>query len=118
MKKFTPLLLFPLLLAGCAGSLSNDAAKEKVESFINDTLMAGAPMQATVTDVAKENGLFKITVDAGGQTVDSYLTSDGKLFFPQAMDIAEIEEQAAAMKDLAPEVMPGDLPENIEVPLE
>ena len=102
MKKLIPLLLIPLVLAGCSGGLSSDAAKEKVEGFINNTLMAGAPIQATVTGVSKENGLFKIVVDAGGQTVDSYLTADGALFFPQAMNIAEIEEQAAALGDLPP----------------
>lgn len=109
MKKLIPLLLIPLVLAGCSGGISNDAAKEKVENFINDTLMAGAPIQATVTSVTKENGLFKIVVDAGGQTVDSYLTSDGSLFFPQAMNIAEIEAQAAAMGDLTPPTPPVDV---------
>ncbi|MFA6171509.1 MAG: hypothetical protein WCW77_05395 [Patescibacteria group bacterium] len=84
-----------LVLAGCSLNLASakknlkpDEAKAKAEKYINDNLMQGS--KATVDSVTEENGLYKLKVNIGnGQTVDSYITKDGKTFFPQSMAIEE-----------------------------
>ena len=73
--------------------LSPEEAWVQTENFINKNLMAPGS-KATVKEVTEEGGLYKLVVDVGtGQDIDSYLTKDGKLFFPQAIDIAEAEKE-------------------------
>ncbi len=99
-------LLGGLLLAGCSlktrtasSILSPEQAKAKAEKFINDNLMRGRG-QATITKIDEDEGLYRLTVDIGQKKpVISYLTKDGKKFFAQAMDIADVEKQAQAQKD-------------------
>lgn len=114
MKK-TIILAFVLglFLTGCSvnlgKNLSKNKAKEKiltskeasstVESFINNNLMQPGS-KAIIKDIAEEGGLYKITINLpGGQEITSYLTRDGKKFFPEAMDIAEVEKKAAQNKN-------------------
>lgn len=100
MKKTIILGLMLIILAGCSltkgggkNVLGLEAAKAKAESFINNNLMAPGT-QATIKEATEEPGLYKFVIDLGnGQTLVSYLTRDGEKFFPQVMDIAEIEEQ-------------------------
>ena len=75
--------------------LTPEEAKAKTEEFINANLMQPGST-ATVKEITEEGGLYKMTIDIGSeQDIDSYLTKDGTKFFPQVMDIAEIEQQAA-----------------------
>jgi hypothetical protein len=100
MKK---LLLFGLaavvMLTGCASQTKNlkpDQAKERAGKFINAALMRPGT-QATVTELVKLGGLYKMKIDIGsGDPIDSYLSLDGKLFFPQAMDIDVVTADLAA----------------------
>jgi glutaredoxin len=56
--------------------------------------------KAIIKDIAEEGGLYKITINLpGGQEITSYLTRDGKKFFPEAMDIAEVEAKVAQNKN-------------------
>ena len=41
---------------------------------------------ATLGSVTEENGLYHLKITIGGQQFDSYMTLDGKLFFPSALD--------------------------------
>ncbi len=104
MKK-TILLAFgffvALTLTGCSvmgGELSEEKAKQVAEDFINSTLMPPGGT-ATVKELVEEGGMYKLVVNANGQEIISYLTQDGKIFFPNAMNIEETlktkEEQAA-----------------------
>jgi len=70
-------------------TISVDAAKTKAEEFINKFLMQSGS-KATVKEVTTEYGLYKVKVDITSDVVDSYLTKDGRLFFPQALNIEEI----------------------------
>jgi len=67
-----------------------------VLDFVKNTL---AQPNATVTSVSEENGLYKVALNLGTQTVTAYITKDGSTFFPQAMNIADTEKQAAAQKN-------------------
>ena len=70
-------------------------AKTIVEKFVNTYLMQ-AGSTVTISNVTESYGLYKMTISVGsGQTVDSYVTKDGKLFFPQALNISETEKAAS-----------------------
>ena len=77
-------------------TISTDAAKAKAEEFINKFLMQSGS-KATIKDITTEYGLYKLSIDITSDVVESYLTKDGKLFFPQALNITEI----SAAKDTA-----------------
>ena len=77
------------------GTLKPEAARVKVENFVNAYLMQNGS-KATVSDVTESYGLYKMKINIGtGQSVDSYVSHDGNLFFPQALDIAKTIADAA-----------------------
>jgi hypothetical protein len=97
-------VLTAVALTGCSLSLKQAKvitpaeAKAKVADFINKNLMQPGN-EVTVKDIIEENGLYKTTVILkNGQTISSYITKDGTEFFPQVMNIAEIEKQNATKK--------------------
>lgn len=97
MKKFLLLSLAAvIMLTGCSSKPKNlkpEQAKERAEKFINAALMR-PDTKAAVKEIEEVNGFYKMKIDVGsGEPIDSYLSRDGKLFFPQAMDIDEINKQ-------------------------
>jgi len=110
MKKVVILsLALMLLTAGCSltGSkeggfslfknkdeLSAEEAKIKAADFIDNNLVQPGS-NVTIKDIIEEDGLYKMTVvTASGQEVVSYLSKDGKRFYPQVIDIEQVEAQA------------------------
>jgi glutaredoxin len=99
MKKiFILSILLALVLAGCALGgkkevvLSVEEISKKAAEFINENLMQPGST-ATVKDVVLENNLYKVTVSLpSGQEINSYMTKDGKKFFPQAFDVDKTDE--------------------------
>lgn len=79
-------------------NLSVAEAKDKAESFINTYLMQGGN-KATIKDITTAYGLYKLKVDIVSDVVESYLSKDGKLFFPQAL---EVEKMGATNNAAAP----------------
>jgi len=67
-------------------NLDEGQAKTRTEEFINNFLMQNGN-KAIVKEITEEYGLYKLKVDITSNVVESYLTKDGKLFFPQALDI-------------------------------
>ncbi|MCF7846702.1 MAG: hypothetical protein K9M51_01390 [Candidatus Gracilibacteria bacterium] len=136
MKKY--LFLVPVLLLGLGASLfltgcetedlkgsvlsgeelSEDEAKTAAEDFINTALMP-AGQTATVKEVTEyDQDIYRITVDAAGKEIVSFLSEDGAMFFPQVMDVAEVtaqKEAQAQAAEQAKEVELADL-EKKEVP--
>jgi len=103
MKKLLLLSLAAvLILTGCSSRTKNlkpDQAKERAEQFINAALMRPGS-QASVKELEEVTGFYKMKIDVGsGELIDSYLSLDGKLFFPQAMDIDEVNSQLAGSSD-------------------
>lgn len=75
--------------------LSSEQAKVKAEEFVNSYLMPSGS-KATISNTIEEYGLYKMTIDIGSESpVESYVTKDGRLFFPQAINM---EETAAQME--------------------
>lgn len=65
---------------------------EKTVNFINQNLLRG---QATVSliDAVEENGLYKMKFKLGENEITSYATRDGKLFFPDVINLEENPEE-------------------------
>lgn len=70
-------------------NLNEEEAKVKAEEFINAYLMADGS-KASVMEMTEEYGMYKLKVDITSSVVESYLTKDGKLFFPQALNVEEM----------------------------
>ncbi|MEA3450250.1 MAG: hypothetical protein U9Q85_04750 [Patescibacteria group bacterium] len=118
MKKSLILfLVIGVFLAGCtklgqeeAKLLTMEEAKAKTVEFININLMQPG-QKVSIKETSEENGLYKFVINmSNGQEIISYLTKDGSKFFPQVMDVAEIErkktdEQASDMP-AAPQATP------------
>lgn len=82
-------------------NISESAAKQKVEDFINNNLVQSGS-KVTVAEIKKEGGMFEVKVKVGEgkqqQEIVSYLSADGKKFFPSVMEIAKVEKEMAEAK--------------------
>lgn len=75
--------------------LTLEEAKAKAVDFINNNLMQPGST-VSIKEASEENGMYKLEINmSNGQEVTSYITKDGKKFFPQVMDIKEAEEKNA-----------------------
>ena len=67
-----------------AGNLSPDAAKTKVTDFVNTNLLGGQAT-AKLDQITEDNkGVYKLKFTINNKPIESYMTKDGKLFFPEA----------------------------------
>ena len=88
------------------GKKSTDQMGEKAIAYINSQLLTG-DIQAKLLDSSKEDGcLYKIKFELNGQEYDSYITNDGKTFFPQGLpmedekSVAENEESEKEAQEI------------------
>lgn len=82
-------------------TISEKEAREVATNFINTYLMdPGA--KAFITDVSQEYGLYKFEVDILTGKVESYLSKDGKFFFPQALNVEEINSEKSPEENSTP----------------
>ncbi len=63
-------------------------AEQKVLTYVNTQLLQ-APFQAEVQSSEELDTLYKIILTVAGQTINSYVTKDGNLFFPQGLNTNE-----------------------------
>ena len=79
--------------------LAPEEAKAIAIDFINNNLMQPGS-EVSVKEIAEDNGLYKIVLNmSSGQEITSYLSKDGKLFFPQVMNIEEVAKEAEQNKN-------------------
>lgn len=88
-------------------NLNENQARTRAEKFINDFLMQGGN-KATIKEITTQYGLYKLKVDIVSDVVESYLSKDGKLFFPQALDIDEINAAKNMAAGAADQATGGD----------
>jgi len=114
MKKFVILGLVLVLVVAAAvvyslgldqgkqATLEPVKAKAKMVDFINNNLMQRGS-QVSINEFSQEKGLYKAVVNipqnqGADATTTSYMTLDGSQFFPQAYDVAEIEQKRKAQE--------------------
>jgi len=112
-------ILFGIVLSGFispreSGTISADMAAEKVLTFIRENMVSSGT-EVSVKEIVEEGGLYKmgIKVSYGNQTqnVETYITKDGKIFFPQAINIDEFEEAAKAAEQEEKQTSTFDAPD-------
>ena len=81
------------------GDLIREQMAEKAINYVNDFVLQGSENPATLIESSEEAGLIKIKMEIEGNQYDSYITKDGKLFFPQAF---EIEESISSSQTTSP----------------
>ena len=100
-----------LVYAKLKNPITLDQAKIKAESFINKNLMQPGTKIA-IKGAEDKNGLYKIAVNNGSATdIDTYISKDGKIFFPQAIDIEKMESDKKAAQ-ANPAATPAPLVKN------
>ena len=89
------LLIISIFMGGFTKSglneMSGQTVADKTIDFINQNLLQGQET-ATLEDVEESNGLYNLKLSISGQEMDSYVTKDGKLLFPQAINLDETPE--------------------------
>lgn len=67
---------------------------DKAVKFINESGLLGGATATLVSSNWEENGLCKFKIKVGEQEFDSYVSSDGKLLFPEGIDTEEFLARA------------------------
>ncbi|MEA1963084.1 MAG: thioredoxin domain-containing protein [Patescibacteria group bacterium] len=107
MKKIIVLsLILALFTTGCSLTgadspkiLAPEEAKATAVDFINNNLMQPGS-EISVKEISEDNNLYKIILNmSSGQEITSYLSRDGKLFFPQVMNIEEVTKETEQNKN-------------------
>ena len=75
------------------GTASQDQVTKDTLDFVNKALLQGASA-AELKSVSENAGLYNMKLVVNGKEIDSYVTKDGKLFFPQAINVEEVSALA------------------------
>ncbi|MDD5606746.1 MAG: glutaredoxin domain-containing protein [Candidatus Pacebacteria bacterium] len=86
------LIVYLLSLQESKDIVSEDQIKETTISFINTELLGGTAT-ASLISILKESNVYKLKIDIEGQEIDTYVSLDGKLFFPEGIKIEFAEDQ-------------------------
>jgi len=70
------------------GVLTAEVATNKVISFLNDSILQDGQTAESV-ETLEENGVYKVKFSVEGQEVEWMVSKDGKLLFPQVINIEE-----------------------------
>ncbi len=89
--------------------LSADEASQKAIDYVNTNLMQPGT-SAKISGIEEEGNLYKIKLDIDGREFESYLTKDGGLLFPSAVDLS-VEVETPEQPESPPEQQaPVDVP--------
>ena len=83
-------------------TVSLQDAEKTAADFVNTNLLR-PPFTAEVASSADAGNLYQVTLSVAGQTVDSYVTKDGKLFFPQGFDTTKSLQEQLTPAESSPE---------------
>lgn len=97
------LIIAVIILTSCVTTnITQDQARERALSFINKTLVP-PDEPVTIDDIIEQGDFYKLQVTfADGKQVISFMTKDGKKFFPQGYNI--IEQTIPDQTDDGPDV--------------
>ncbi len=97
-------------------TISLNEAEQKALSYVNSELLV-PPFVAEIESSQELDSLYQVTLLVAGQSVDSYITKNGELFFPQGFptnDVnsapTELQEPVAAIEpSIDDDPMKGDV---------
>ncbi len=69
--------------------LGSENAREQVKEYV-DAVLQGR-FVADIGPAVEDGGLYKILVQIQGQEITSYVTKDGRLFFPTVVDLEQVK---------------------------
>lgn len=72
-----------------AKNLSPQEAAGLAFAYINENFLQGMAEATLAGDITEESGLYKFQIEIEGEEVPSYITKDGKILFPQWIDLEE-----------------------------
>ncbi|MDP2947735.1 MAG: hypothetical protein Q8N88_06495 [Nanoarchaeota archaeon] len=92
-KFLIPLIVILIVVAVAQGLYSNKGVSAKkageiAVNYINNAL-AGQATAVLTEDPVKQDGVYKLKLKIGEQAMDSYITIDGKMIFPNGIEIKE-----------------------------
>ena len=73
--------------------MSDSQVAKKAVDYINSSGLSSTPV--SLVSVSETEGLVKIKIKIGTSQFDTYITKDGKLLFPQALDMSGAKTAAA-----------------------
>ena len=68
--------------------IGKNEAREKTSNFLK--LILEENKNVKINYVNEESGLYKLIIELDGQSFNSYLSKDGKLFFPSSLEIDKV----------------------------
>ncbi len=91
---------------GNANAISPEAAGNEAMEFISENIPPG--VNVTLINVTEESDVYKITVNISSmgmyRTIETYMTMDGKLLFPQGINV----EKAKKSRTIGDFIISGD----------
>ena len=98
------LLLLSIFTQGFqfSAGITPQEAESKALNYVNTNLLR-PPFTAEVKSLEKLNDLYKITLSVAGEEVDSYLTADGQIFFPQGFMVGDSIPEIEPVSDVVAE---------------
>ena len=84
---------------GSPMNLSGQDAAKKAIAFVNSKVLTGADKASIDGKVVSESGLYKFNVKVAADSFPSYVSKDGKLLFPQVMQIEDITNSSSTNQD-------------------
>lgn len=72
--------------------IGEEKAEKKIVSFVEENMLQPG-MKVEVKGVATENDAYKIVFEVEGEEATFYLSKDGEVIFPSAVNIAEFEQE-------------------------
>lgn len=101
--------LLYLNYGGVSGKMSGDEAAKAALGFINTQMLQGQAPAILDGDTTEEHGVYKINIKVGENSFPSYITKDGKLLFPQVIEVKE-STSTADSNTPAEQVVKSDRP--------
>lgn len=96
---------------------SKEKITEKTLAFVNNQLLQGQTA-AKLNSIAEKEGLYNLKLDIAGREIDTYVTKNGKLLFPQAVDMEAVPNPSSTPSDDQTAPAAPDLPKSDQPKIE
>ncbi|MDD4990392.1 MAG: thioredoxin family protein [Candidatus Pacebacteria bacterium] len=84
------------IVYGSPNNLSGNEVAKKVISYLNEKVLNGQAQATLSGKVVSESGLYKINIKVDSDEFPSYASKDGKLLFPQVIEIEPVSSTSSS----------------------